>query len=158
MCLSLSVADWMQQVELWGYCRALGNHRGRRTAALQRLEFKSTAPNSALSFLLCCFSVVGLRTCYDIKHFFIAYFSLLLQFLASVFLFRPPPLRPIDIQQRDSELRSQTLPSFDHSGEKASHGFQNRLTNCQKTSRNSTTVGSHTLTSAPPHFISLSPY
>lgn len=146
MCLSLSVADWMQQVELWGYCRAVGNHRDWRTAALQRLEF-------CFIFSLCCFSVVGLRTCYDIYNFFIAYFSLLLQFLASVFLFRPPPLRLID-----SEPHSQTLASFDHSGEKASHGFQNRLTNCQKTSRNSTTVGSHTLTSAPPHFISPSPY
>ena len=36
VCLPLSVSDWMQQVELWGHCRALGNPRGPEDCSLTK--------------------------------------------------------------------------------------------------------------------------
>lgn len=104
-CLSLSVADWMQQVELWGHCRVLGNRRDRTTAASQRVEFKCAALKSASSIPLRCFSFAGL--CKHTANLWIplffcsSFFGLLLSSTAGVWL--------THIQQKHSELHSLTL-------------------------------------------------
>lgn len=152
MCLSLSVADWMQQVELWDHCRALGNLRDMETAALQRVEFKCAALKSALSIPHYCFSAAGWRK--QVYEYLILPTRILhcpslssSALFLSVFFnsFWVPPLQHSrsvpDTHPAERQWAALWLwLNFCHPGVKASHA-----TNWQKTSRNSTTMDSHTL-------------
>ena len=144
VCLPLSVSDWMQQVELWGHCRALGNPRGPEDCSLTKGCIQMCCSQvcfvcSALLLLSC-----RNRWAYVTEFLFNAFIChcpclslFLLQlfscfFLLFFFFFCPLVCAAAaaavaawltHIQQKESESYALCLWL-------ESHSFQNSLTNC----------------------------